>query len=143
MSLFGNVQPVIYVVDDEQDNVDFMTRALGGLYDVSGFSDPQLALESAEKQPPVGLVVDYRMPGMSGVDLVRNIRQRGLITGVVMLTAFPDLDDVVHAQQTKLVYRIMAKPCSVADLQTSVELAIAEVLYKGALDAYSRLLRSR
>jgi DNA-binding NtrC family response regulator len=139
MAIFGGVPPIVYAVDDEPDNVEFLSRALSKHYDVRSFTEPAKALETVRKVPPVGLVVDYRMPKMNGVELVRAIRQQGHKFGVVMVTAFPELDEVVYAQQANLLYRILPKPCDAKALLTHLELAIAEVLYRGAIDAYRQL----
>ena len=64
------------------------------------------ALEFAKKTPPAGLVVDYNMPEMTGVDLVRSLRAIGIESATLMVTAFPDLDDVVYSNQVELLYRI-------------------------------------
>jgi DNA-binding NtrC family response regulator len=139
MAIVGGSPAVLYAVDDEPDNVDFLKRALSKNYQVHGYTDPRKALEAIHTTPPMGLVVDYRMPGMNGVELVRAIRQQGHRFAVVMVTAFPELDEVVYAQQSNLIYRIVPKPCSAADVSTQVELAIAEILYRGALDKHRRL----
>jgi CheY-like chemotaxis protein len=142
MSILAGTSTLLFAVDDQQDNVDLVVRSLGKSYNVQGFTDPRKALEAATQTPPVGLVVDYRMPGMNGVELLRALRQTGHKCAAVMLTAFPELDEVVYAQQTKLIYRVVPKPCSAEDLRTEVELAIATVLYMGALDTYRRLSRT-
>ena len=48
-----------------------------------------------------------------------------------------------RCQQSKLVYRIVPKPVTPEDLRTQVELAIADVLYMGALEAYRQLTKKK
>ena len=71
------------------------------------------------------MLTDYRMPNLNGVELVREIRQAGGECAVLMVTAFPDLDEVVVAEQEKLIFQIIPKPWKPEDLRVHTELAIS------------------
>ncbi|MFC1611524.1 response regulator [Myxococcota bacterium] len=126
-------QLTVFAVDDEQDNIDLLVRALNSVYTVKSFTDPQEALAAAVSQRPVGLAIDYRMPALNGVDLVKELRRKGLTAAVLMVTAFPDVDEILFAHKTKLLYRIVPKPWQADELLRQMDMAIAEELYRRAI----------
>ena len=135
----GNAEPPeIIIIDDEQDNVDLLARALLG-HRVLTFTHPEKALEAALAVKPTVLVVDYKMPGLDGVTLVERLRHGGEgRCSVIMVTAFPDLDEVVYARQHQLFYRLVPKPVDPAFLRDQVETAIEEYARKS--DSLRRFL---
>ncbi len=131
----------VFVVDDEQDNLDFLVRALSGVGEVRAFADPRAALQAVSEERPAALVVDYKMPHLNGVELVQAVRAKGIRCGVVMVTAFPELDEVCYAQQVNLIYQIVPKPTDAQHLRSVVQLAIANAFYRDALAHELALLR--
>jgi response regulator RpfG family c-di-GMP phosphodiesterase len=74
---------------------------------------------------PVSLViVDQRMPGMSGVDLVQRIRQRWPDVLCMVLTGYADLDVAMDAVNKGSVYRFFMKPWEDAELRSEVRQAL-------------------
>lgn len=126
----------VWVVDDERSILDALLTVLAahGL-SVRGFSDPKRALDHALREPPRVLLVDYMMPGMNGVELARELRERlasdcprlFLVTGTdlrrVELTLF---DHVVH------------KPFRIADLVPKVQSYLAPRAVRRA-ESHTRL----
>jgi DNA-binding response OmpR family regulator len=85
----------VLVVDDDRTVSDVVRRYLeraGLAVDVAG--DGESALRSALKDPPDLLVLDLMLPGMSGLDVCRQIRTRQP-TPIVMLTALGEESDRV------------------------------------------------
>jgi two-component system, OmpR family, response regulator len=126
-------KPVVFAIDDEQSNLDLIKRALRS-YDVELFVDPMKVLEYDAKEP-AALIVDYRMPQVDGVTLVRKLRERGIACGALMVTAYPELDELVYAQQANLFYRIVPKPFAPEALCRYVDLVLAEGLIDAELGA--------
>lgn len=116
---------LVVAVDDEPDNLELVVRILSK-YDVRTFTDPRVALPEAVKLKPIALVVDYRMPGMTGLELVRKSREQGLDSAILMVTAFPDLDEIVYAAQNELVYQVVPKPYRPDRLRDWMRLAIIQ-----------------
>ena len=115
---------IVYVVDDEQSNVDLMFRVLSKTYSVHGFSDPTLALESARRLPPELVLTDFRMPKLNGVELLRALRLAGIRCASLLVTGYADLEELQAAEREKLVSRIIAKPWRIAELKTQADLAL-------------------
>lgn len=63
---------------------------------VARCADGETALEAVDKHRPDVLVLDLRMPGMSGLDVLRQLKDRGLPTRTVVLTAAIDEDEAVE-----------------------------------------------
>ncbi|WAC65119.1 response regulator [Agrococcus sp. SL85] len=78
----------ILVVDDDRDIRDLVAIKLesAGL-EVETRADGVQGLEAAAEGPWSAIVLDVMMPGMSGIDVLRALRERGVETPVILLTA--------------------------------------------------------
>ena len=80
----------ILVADDEPDIRDLLTFKLKQAgYTVQAVGNGTLALAAIERDPPDLAVLDFMMPGLSGMDVLRKIREDGRLSGVrvILLTA--------------------------------------------------------
>ncbi len=85
--------PSVTVVDDEPYIQDILSRAARSWHYQCQTADcAEMALQLLEKQLTPVVVTDLRMPGLGGVWLVRQIRQRWPEVGIVVLTAAQDVD---------------------------------------------------
>ncbi|WP_049936428.1 response regulator [Haloplanus natans] len=116
-------QPTVLLVDDERDVVDVYALAFtGDEYSVRKAYSGEEALEQVAGADVV--LLDRRMPGLSGQDVLDEIRGRGLDVRVAMVTAVdPDFDIAQMAFDTYLT-----KPVSDEELRDTVDelLALAE-----------------
>jgi two-component system, OmpR family, response regulator len=83
-------QTRILVADDDRDIRDLVTFKLGQAgYKIQAVSDGTAALAAIEADPPDLAVLDMMMPGLSGIDVLRKIRDAERTRGVrvIMLTA--------------------------------------------------------
>jgi two-component system, LuxR family, response regulator FixJ len=103
-------QPIVYVVDD---NASF-AKALGLAvqaqgYPVQTFASAQRFLDSVDPSRPGCLVLDVRMPGMSGLELQSEVAARGLPLVVVIMTGHGDVPIAVEAMR-KGAFDFIEKP---------------------------------
>jgi DNA-binding NtrC family response regulator len=87
-----NTRPRILVVDDD---TPFVAQHLKLLleengYDVETLADARQALERLRTRQFKLLITDYKMPELSGMDLLSAVRDEGLPCGVILLTAYGD-----------------------------------------------------
>lgn len=82
---------------------------------VSAVCDSACALGALQAGPYDAVLSDVVMPGGSGVDLVRAIRQRDLDLPVVLLTGNPTVETAVQALEMGVLH-FLVKPVSVAEL---------------------------
>ena len=113
--------PRILVVDDERNHCTFLSKLLSQRhYEVDVAYDGPAALQLAERRPYRLALIDYRMPGMDGVELYRRIQKLQPEMVVVLVTAYPTIDTVYPAIEAG-VERILAKPVSSDELFNVVE----------------------
>src|SRR5258707_8032756 len=86
--------PRILVVDDEDDFREALSLNLGDEgFGVTGFADGAKALEHLVSGKEADLVLlDWRLPGMTGLEVLRAMRDRGVTTPVVFVTAIAHRD---------------------------------------------------
>ncbi len=99
----GNTDPGVdrlLVVDDNEMNRDMLSRRLKGKgYTVEVAEDGQQALELLGKDPFDLVLLDIMMPGISGIDVLRAVRQTRSRADlpIIMATAKDQSDDIVEA----------------------------------------------
>jgi DNA-binding NtrC family response regulator len=97
----------VICVDDDPMVLAALRRALRHEpYEVRTTQDPAQALRWLEDETPSFLVTDLRMPGMSGEDLIREVRRRHPRTGQLLLTAYPEIASALLREGGD----VMAKP---------------------------------
>lgn len=123
------VERVIFV-DDEQDVLDSIIRDLGDWIaergvEVVAVTSARDALECvADDYPRTGLVVsDLRMPGMSGADLFVAISERYPEIGLVMVTAYSDMEAITRAVASSML-GLIQKPWDVDRLVDEMDRSI-------------------
>lgn len=90
----------LLLVEDKDSFRRLLTRALeGSAWTVRAVADPQEALRALEAAPAHVLVTDLRLPGMSGLELIRRARQLQPGLRVVLMSAFGEPRDIVEAMR--------------------------------------------
>ncbi|NOQ21702.1 MAG: response regulator [Candidatus Aegiribacteria sp.] len=115
----------VMIVDDEKPMLEWLSILLEEHgYDVSCYSTGEQAVEAGIKSMPDILVVDVKMPGISGFDVLSQLRERspGLI-GIIM-TAFSSVDSAVKAMRNGAT-DYLVKPFEVDQLLISIEKALS------------------
>ncbi len=88
------------IIDDEPGVRELISDALRlGGYDAVEAVDGQEALLILRHTQPDLMIVDVNMPGMDGFEFLTKVRERGLSTPVIMLSARGDRIDVTHGLQ--------------------------------------------
>lgn len=90
----------ILVIDDEESNLLAMKKILEQeAYQVATARQAAMALTLFRRQPFDLVLTDLRMPGVSGLELLRTIRKENSSVPVVMLTAYGTVNDAVEAMK--------------------------------------------
>jgi two-component system response regulator RegA len=96
----GAEAPSILVVDDDEVFRDRLARALRERgFEVRTSRDFASAVRAATSDPPEMAVVDLKMPGRSGLDLVRELRSLDAGTLIVVLTGYGSIATAVEAMK--------------------------------------------
>jgi Nif-specific regulatory protein len=114
----------ILVVDDEQDNLDAFRFNFRKTFDIVTATSGPEALQILADKPVAVVVTDQRMPKMTGVELLREVRARTPETVGIILTAFTDVDVLIEAINLGQVYRYITKPWDAKEVRGVLQYAI-------------------
>lgn len=110
----------ILVVDDDPELQTLLRRLIRGLgYDVTIAHGGQQAMDLLEASPFEVAVVDLRLPGPDGLEVMRQIRDRQLDVDVVILTAYASVDSAVEALRHG-AYDYITKPFNIDDVRATI-----------------------
>ncbi len=109
-------EETIFVVDDDQGVLESFDAMLGDDYSVVMLHDGATALDLLRQRSPRLLFLDIKMPGMSGIEVLKVIRERQLGTAVVIVTALPQ-DSYEEMALEYGVYRYLRKPLDVDEIE--------------------------
>jgi two-component system response regulator (stage 0 sporulation protein F) len=88
----------VLVVDDELFVGELLKEYLSIIgYEVTAVSNGVDALSVIHQSQPHIVILDIRMPGMGGMEVLKNIKEKNVTTGVIMLSAYGDPDIVNEA----------------------------------------------
>jgi FixJ family two-component response regulator len=121
MSLGG---PTVFVVDDDA----LVRAAIQGMLKSVGlrsetFGTPQEFLDSKRGEGPSCLVLDVRLPGISGLDLQRRLNDAGIRIPIIFITGHGDIPMSVRAMKSGAV-EFLAKPFRNQDLLDAIQQAL-------------------
>lgn len=120
----------ILVVDDETDICDLCVRSLQRYgYNVTATSQPLQALEMLREQEYDLLLLDVRMPEISGIEVMRRVRQFAPDLAIVVMTGYASMEMAIEAVKQGAT-DFLQKPFQNLD---SLRLAVAEALAKREL----------
>ncbi len=109
------------VVDDEEDvrrGIERLVRSTGA--STAGAESGEAALAALEREPADLVISDLRMPGISGTELLREVRSRRPHVQVVMITGFGTIETAVTCLQSGAAH-FLTKPFDNAHLLEVVE----------------------
>ena len=120
----AELSAVVYVVDDDQG----ICQALASLFRSVGlrsqtFGSAREFLDASLSDAPGCMVLDVRLPGLSGLDLQQELTDRGSQIPIIFITGHADVPSTVRAMKAGAV-EFLTKPCREQDLLDAVQSAI-------------------
>src|SRR5512139_4058222 len=115
----------ILVVDDEpvaRQSLTDILRLEG--YTVNSVPNGQAAVEYVRTHPVELMIVDLRMPGMDGLEVVQVVNQVAPETEVILLTAFGSTESAIQALRLR-IHDYLLKPASPAQIIATVKKGLA------------------
>jgi FixJ family two-component response regulator len=116
--------PVVYVVDDDpsiRDALDSLIRSVG--FRAQTFASAQDFLKSTRPDAPGCLVLDVRLPGLSGLDLQRELARVDIRIPIIFITGHGDIPMSVSAMKGGAV-EFLTKPFRDQDLLDAIQAAV-------------------
>lgn len=134
---------VVFVIDDDASLRRAMKRLIEsvGLH-VEVLGSAREFLSGAHSDIPSCIVLDVRLPGMSGLDLQRELRAAGIHTPIIFITSFGDIPMTVRAMKAGAV-EFLTKPFRDQDLLDAIRGALDRDKNRRLQEAEVRALRSR
>jgi FixJ family two-component response regulator len=136
--------PTVFLIDDDPS----VRRALARLIKSAGYQVQTFtsAREFLDGIPDVGrpacLVLDVRMPGLSGMDLQHELQLTNLILPIIFITGHGDIPMTVKAMKAGAV-DFLPKPVRDTDLLRAIEQALARAVHDRAQLDETKDIRSR
>lgn len=124
----------ILFVDDEPRVLTSMRMLFRGQYQINLAESGAKALELLEKQPVDVIVSDQRMPGMTGIELLRAARKLNPHAMRILLTGYSDLNAIIGSINEGEIFRFINKPWSNTDLTTTVARAVSAAQVNARID---------
>ncbi len=118
-------KPTVFLIDDDQAVRDAVALLLqtGGLA-VETFASATDFLEAGVAQRPGCLVLDVRMPGLSGLDLQKQLRTGGYRTPIIFMTGHGDIPMAIRAMKAG-AFDFIEKPFQGQALLARIQEALA------------------
>ena len=116
------VLPRVWIVDDSPLEAELVRRTLAPLYQVEVFTDGAAVIEQfASAAPPDAVILDWQMPGISGLEVCAFLRSRVGTRSipVLMLTVQHDTHDLVQCLAAG-ADDFLSKPCNAAELSARI-----------------------
>jgi FixJ family two-component response regulator len=116
--------PLISIVDDDdffRNSLDNLIRSFG--FRVQGFSSAEAFLNSDQVRDTACLILDVRMPGMSGLELQRQIAAANWRIPIIFVTSYADGDEQAQAREAGAV-DYLYKPFREEDLINAIDVAL-------------------
>ncbi len=116
------MKPTVLVVEDEEKLrrvVELQLKTAG--YEVEQAGTAEAALKLADRADVI--ITDLRLPGLSGLELLQNLRSQDQRTPVIVMTAFGSIETAVEAMKAGAV-DFLPKPFSLDHLMTVVNKAV-------------------
>jgi PAS domain S-box-containing protein len=130
----------ILVVDDDLGPRESLRMLLKSMYDIRTAASGPAALAELPRYRPDLVILDIKMPGMNGLDVLRRLKESDASVEVVMITAYASLETVKQAL-THGAFEYLIKPFSRQDLEDVVRRALQRRQHEvGARSAVSRLV---
>lgn len=124
-------RPTLLFIDDEKRVLTSMRAMFRRHYNVLLANSASEALELLAGEAVHVVVSDQRMPGMTGVEVLREFKERAPDVMRILLTGYADLEAVEASINESEVFRYLCKPCAPDELKSVVGMAVDAALQTG------------
>jgi FixJ family two-component response regulator len=122
--LQSDEQPIVFVIDDDQsirDALESLLRTVG--LEVRAFQSTQQFLEAKRPDVPGCLVLDVRLPGVSGLDFQNDLVKSNIRHPIIFISGHGDIPMTVRAIKAGAI-EFLTKPFRDQDLLDAVQVGI-------------------
>ena len=110
----------VLIIDDQRG----IRALLLEFFSMFGFTvlearDGLEGIDLLQSNSPDLILLDMKMPGLSGMDTLREVRRQGITIPVVLITAYQDSESIIESERLGVVARL-TKPFDLEDLQSII-----------------------
>ena len=135
--------PIVFVIDDDPSVRRAIKRLIGSVgLQVELFGSTQEFLHSKRPEAPSCLVLDIRLPGISGLDFQRQLAEANIHIPIIFITGHGDIPMSVRAMKAGAV-EFFTKPFRDQDLLDAIHIAIEQDRVRRQREAEIAILRER
>lgn len=126
--------PSLLLVDDDEILRERLARAFRSRgYDVRTAANHEEAVAAARAESPELAVIDLRMPGPSGLDLTRDLKEIDPETRIVVVTGYGSIATAIEAMKLGAIY-YLPKPADADEILAAFARGDGPALQPGAID---------
>jgi len=121
-----NSDAVVYIVDDDDGgraSLQYLIESIG--LKTQSFANPSAFLAQFDAEAIGCIVLDMRLPGASGLELLRELKQRTAEMPVIMISAYANVQDAVKATKSG-AYDFFEKPLNDQGILDCVQQSIVD-----------------
>jgi RNA polymerase sigma factor (sigma-70 family) len=136
-------QPIVFIVDDDasvREALKSLIRSVG--LDVELFGSATEFLETQRPDAPSCLVLDVRLPGISGLDLQHRLADANVHIPIIIITGHGDIPMSVRAMKAGAI-EFLTKPFRDQDLLDAIQVALERNRTRRQREAEIAVLRER
>ena len=116
--------PLVLVVDDEVRSQEAMRRTLDEDFRIVTASDAEAARAAMERHAVAVVLCDQRMPGLSGVEFLKEARERWPDTVRIVISGYADSEDIIAGINEAGIFQYVLKPWVPDHLLSTVRSAV-------------------
>lgn len=124
----------LLVVDDESEIVESLKEVFSSHFEIYHSTSAEKALEMFKEHAPKIVLSDQRMPEMTGIELLRKIKEINPSTRRILITGYSDINVVIDALNDGLLWKYVAKPWDHDELRKLVLKGARQYLQDEGLD---------
>jgi len=118
-------QPIVLIVEDELGSRESLRAVLTSHYRVLVAMEGEQAIRIVEQEPVDIVLLDLRLPGLSGMQVLEKIKAINPSIAVIVVTAYAS-DETLREGARRQVFAYITKPFLVSHLRETVKQAIAQ-----------------
>jgi FixJ family two-component response regulator len=135
--------PIIHIVDDDESMREVLASLLRSVaLSARAYASVDAFLQAPRADAPGCLILDVRLPGMSGLDFQARLREVGVELPVILMTGYGDIPMSVRGMKAGAV-DFLVKPFRDQEMLDAVAVAIDRDRARRAGNAESAMLRER
>jgi len=120
---------LIYIIDDEETIREGLSTSLEDDYQVRTFVDAEKAIHEMPRHVPDLVLLDVGLPGMNGIEALREIKRLYPEILIIMITAYEDLDTVISTMKLG-AYDYIVKPIHMDGLEVTIKNALESIMLR-------------